>query len=190
MQIRNVRVGSFVEAATYGKQSMAEAITLATRQAADRLKTAGRQAIAAGGFGPRWQNTFRVEVYPRDKPSLTPAVWVYHKIPYAGAFEYGSTHSGKPLMWLPTKNAPARIGVSKATPRLYVKNIGPLKSAQAGRTPLLVATKGVARNKRERVMFVGVRSVTIPKKFSVTPAVEQAARLIPELYYDRLKAIL
>lgn len=111
------------------------------REVQEFIKTKGRADIAAGGFGKRWQNTFRVDLKPERGSSLNAAVWVYHKIPYAGIFEEGGRIHGKPMLWVPLSNIPPRIGARRMTPYNFTKEIGPLHSRKRGSAgpPLLFA---------------------------------------------------
>ena len=71
----------------------------------------GRADIAAAGFSRRWQNAFRVDVFPRGrKVSVDAAAWVFHKIPYAEVFEEGATIRGRPYLWIALPGTPTRIG--------------------------------------------------------------------------------
>ena len=51
--------------------TMAAAATAAVREAADTVKSKGRANIAAGGFGRKWQNALRANVYPRGDRKST-----------------------------------------------------------------------------------------------------------------------
>lgn len=102
----------------------AKAATAAIRDAAEIVKRDGRASIGAAGFGSKWQNTLRVDVYPKGKPSMNAAAWVYHKIPYATVFEDGATIRGKPKLWIPLDSAPKRIGRNRVTPKVIARAAG------------------------------------------------------------------
>jgi hypothetical protein len=80
-------------------------------------KRDGRASIAAGGFGPKWQNALRANVYPRGGDSIRAAAVIYHKVPYAIAFEEGAIIQGKPLLWLPLPTVPIGRGGRPIQPR-------------------------------------------------------------------------
>lgn len=90
----------------------------------DQAKAAGRASIAAGGFGPKWQNALRTKIFPPGGQSLKPAVMVYHKIPYSGVFEEGRRIFGKPMLWLPLPNAPLGHGARRLSVSSFEKQTG------------------------------------------------------------------
>lgn len=180
--------GKFSEALAEKYPVVAKAATGAINDAADTLKQEARAEIARGGFSKRWQNTLRVDVYPRGgKESVNPAIWMWHKIPYAGVFERGATIQGKPLLWLPTKHAPKRVGGKKVTPKRYSQIVAPLRSVKGTKVPMLVANVTARRGKKKGMtqslpIFVGVPTVTIGKKFSVLDVGKRVAAQLPALY--------
>lgn len=176
---------------------VADAATAAIRDAAAIVKRDGRGNIAAAGFSKRWQNALRVNVYPKSRSSANAAVFIYHKIIYAGVFERGARISGKPLMWLPLQ----RLGKGHMSPKKYARTIGPLTSINApGAPPLLVSRVRTKRAKfkvtrsllkrgtsgagtvRSVPVFVGVKSVNIKKKFRIEAVCRAAAAQLPGMY--------
>ncbi|KQU77701.1 hypothetical protein ASD12_18040 [Mesorhizobium sp. Root102] len=172
---------------------------------ADIVKQGARSDIAAAGFGPRWQNTLKVVVYPQRALSTHPTIQIYHLIPYSGIFEDGGTISGKPLLWLPLSNAPKRIGNSRMTPALYIRQVGPLfRIDRPGHRPLLAANidtnrrgqsgaapvtlsalrRGASPGRKTSAvpLFVGVSSVTLRDRFSVQEIADKAADRMPEIF--------
>jgi len=164
-------------------------------QTANKLKKNAREAIGMGGFGIRWQNTLRVDVHPRrKKATASGAIWMYHKIPYAGVFETGATIRGRPLMWVPTSQARKRwgrgVGGGALTPANFARGVAPLRSTRGTKTPMLVANIEVGRKlKRVKsmVIFVGVPVVKIPQKFSLARAVTIATQELAVNYFANLK---
>jgi hypothetical protein len=119
---------------------IASAATGGMRQTIDQVKAKGRSAIAAAGFGTKWQNALQAKTYPSTGISMEPAGWIYHKIAYAGIFEDGARIAGSPYLWLPTRGIPATIGGKRMTPRNFIAQIGPLHSVRAaGKPPMLAA---------------------------------------------------
>jgi hypothetical protein len=53
---------------------------VAVREAGEIAKQNGRASIATAGFSRKWQNAFRVNIYPPQGDSLRPAVFVFQKI--------------------------------------------------------------------------------------------------------------
>lgn len=180
---------------------IADAATFTFREAGNILKFNARAAIAAGGFSKRWQNALRVNVYPLRGTSINPAIFLYHKIQYAGVFETGAKIRGKPLLWLPLKNAPKKIGRKKFTPRnLSAEGVSLVSFRSSSGQPLLGAKVGI-KGRRSKIsqaaikrgisntdvtktvpLFVGVNSVTIRSKFKIRPAVIRVRNSLSVLY--------
>lgn len=184
-------------ATTEGSKRLARAMTSTFRKGADNLKKGGRGAIAAGGFSSRWQNAFRVNVYPKNGTSSSPRIFGYHKIKYAGQFQDPEPVVGWPYVWLPIeKNLP---GGQHWSPHKYTGTIGPLKSGRAGSRPVLfgqisvnragkplkLTRKGVRLSKVQKVwlpVFVGVRSVSDPKRFDLNAEAQKVASEMPDIF--------
>lgn len=181
---------------------VASAAKRAITAAGDAVKTEARAVIGAAGLGPKWRNALRVDIHPKRGDSVNAAAWIYHKIHYAGVFEEGATITGKPLLWLPLRGTPKKFGRVKLTPKVYNANIGklvfiksksgkPLLAGKAGltksgKTPkasMAALKRGAAGGPAGLVpLFVGVKSIKIPKKFSVADVCQKARNLLPELY--------
>lgn len=189
----------FIQAAAGQFDAAMEAATGDLKQAsmdtaqkgADIMKTSGRADIAAAGFGPKWQNALKVVVYPKNAQSIQPTIQTYHKIGYSEIFEEGGSIFGKPLLWLPLeKNLPARRGLHRMTPAIYVKEVGPLFPIyRAGHRPLLAAkvktgkrTKGGKVETETVPMFVGIDQVTLRDRFSIRELGEQTADQLPAIF--------
>jgi hypothetical protein len=173
----------------------------------DDAKKRGRQSIAAGGFGPRWQNTLTTRFYPnRDRP-LSPAAILYHKIPYARVFEYGERVAGKPLLWIPLPSVPPGRGSHALTPAQYRARIGELRSVnRPGKPPMLVgrgSRSSIARATSTEVklrrsahrkgilgdwvpMYIGVPAVQNRKRFDLRGAVQAAAANMNRYFNDAM----
>lgn len=185
--------GNFKDAFNDQFGRVATAATGAINKGAEDLRARARASISSGGFSNKWQNAYRVEVFPRGaKASVDAAIWAWHKIPYAGVFETGATIRGKPMLWLPTKFAPNRIGGKKPTPSLFIKFIGPLRSTKGTKHPMLVAAfqaRGRRRKGGPRTVpiFVGVPLVHIPKKFDLEKAAQSVRDQLPDHYFQLLQ---
>ena len=178
---------------------MAAAATRAMRETGARVKREGRAAIAAGGFGTRWQNALRVTVYPEKGESIEPAAYVKHKIPYAGVFETGARIGGRPLLWLPLSNVQQRFAGRHMTPRLYVQAIGPLHTLKRpGKHPLLggyvtlnastekltvaklrAGMRAKPSRRKSVPVFVGISSVELHQRFDLASVVKAAGDALP-----------
>lgn len=189
---------------------MATAGKNAVQEMAETIKKEGRADIAAAGFSQRWQNTFRVDVYPTGKQvSINSAALIYHKIPYADVFETGATIRGKGKLWIPLKTTPKKIGRKKMTAKLYDDEIGGLFSLKIGGKPYLAAkisvSKAMAKKKthgkvtlsrlrkgrgaeltRTVPLFVGVDSVKIRDRFSIRQITDRAAARLGDLYIKHM----
>lgn len=171
---------------------VAHAATAAMDTTKTTVSAGGRQVIAGAGFSKKWQNAWRVNRYPKSGDSLDPAIWAYHKIPYAAVFQDGARIAGSPLLWLPLPTAP-KIGRKKMTAALYIATIGPLhRINRPGKPPLLAGyVRGLGKSGKVTVgklktgerrrkskgtkglvsvpMFVGLPLVKIRKRFDFAP---------------------
>jgi len=187
-------------------QPIAAAATGAIKDAAAQIKTEGRAAIAAGGFGQKWQNALRVEVYPSRGISANAAALAHHKIPYAGIFETGGTIQGRPLLWIPLTGSPARISGQRFTPRSFTALIGPLVLIKRPfKRPLLASPisgkptskvtvarfrrgqQGLGRNISLQPVFVGVPTAQIRKRFDLQAVFERAQAGLGAGYLSNLR---
>src|SRR5665213_1428397 len=89
---------------------IAAAGTQAVKIAGFTALNLGQGDIREAGFGSRWVNTWKVNFYQVAPPQIDAAAWLYHKIPYAEIFEDGGTIVGRPMLWIPLRNAPLAIG--------------------------------------------------------------------------------
>jgi Family of unknown function (DUF6441) len=192
------------------KGAVAHAATAAMDTTVTEVSTGGRGVIRAAGFSKKWQNGWRVRRYPVKGDSLDPAIWAFHKIPYAAVFQDGATIKGSPLLWLPLPTAP-KIGRKKMTAALYIKSIGPLhRINRPGKAPLLAGyvrsfskagkatvarLKGGEKRRRERgtrglisvPMFVGIPQAKIRKRFNFSPMWRKALATLSAQYARNLR---
>ena len=168
------------------RERMSGAAYLALQDVAADIKRSGRRAIANAGFSLQWQNAWVVNVYP-SVPSLRAAIEARHKIPYAGLFESGGVIRGRPIMWIPTKQAPRPTGrgESRLTPARFEKAYGPLMGRRKGsgnQIPLLFGRDPISR--KMVPMFFGIRIASHRSRFNLKYVVSSAA-LRFEAYYDK-----
>lgn len=205
--------GQWIEATTAYEKVMASAVTAAMRDVGKDAVRGGRQSIAAAGFSNRWQSSLRMKMQPPTGDVLNPAVYIHSTINYSDIFESGGVIKGQPYLWLPLPTVPPGKNRPHMTPREYVRTIGPLVTMRRpGKPPMLGAvvrtTKkqqpwgpfasraslraGRFRGMRSRgtlqtiPLFVGVTSVTIPKKFDVKAACEDAFRNLDNYYAQHM----
>jgi len=153
-----------------------EAAELGALQDAAKLAIAeGRANIAAAGFPARWQAALKSRVFPNKGGD--PAALIFDTMPFAGVFERGAHIGGQPLLWLPIGD---KAGVR--SPRQYG---GKLVSVNVrGKPPLLFD----ASNRELGPLFVGVRAVTIRKRFNLLSIFAKAAGKVAEFFEQRMKS--
>jgi hypothetical protein len=192
---------------------MAHAATAAMREGGLLFKTQGRANIGAAGFSSRWQNAWRVSVYPVKGDSLEPAAYGFHKIPYSDVFETGATITGKAgLLWLPIGNNVPKAGRRKvATPRdlrargvkLFSMKGAPgrpligadirVPASQAQSSPVKLSLSKLAKGtagKRGVVkavpLFFGIRSMTLRRRFNISGVAAQITATLGDSYFRNL----
>lgn len=188
---------------TEDQQEIAKAWTAAYRAGGELAKVRGRLAIGAAGFSRKWQNALRVNVYPPKQDSLRPAIYMYHKIPYAGVFNDGDTirgGQGAGFMWLPVVGLPPSVNVNNFEARTGQKLI-PFRNPKSGNLVLGVSIKvkkvgptklSLTRLRRgesgkvgvtETVpVFVGIRQVHIGQKFDLDAVMSSVESELPGLF--------
>lgn len=177
------------------------------------LKERGRANIAAAGFGTRWQNAWRVEVYPKRGTSINAATYGHHNILYSAIFENGGIIAGRSgLLWIPIGKLP-KIGRFRATPRTLINSgvkLFTMHNAHGGR-PLLAVNVRVSKGQstqdnlsvslsklragtggkrgvvRAIPLFFGVPTVTLRKRFNISGIAAQITGQLGSLYTANLK---
>jgi hypothetical protein len=193
--------GAFETAFGASTTVLQEAAQKAIAAAGEIVKQEGRAEIAAAGLGSGFVRALRVDIYPKGRNSLNATAHIYHKIPYAGVFEEGSTIRGNPRLWLALPSTPQRYGRKPMTPELFRKSIGPLSFVKRpGKRPLLVAKAKKGKNMTKISLsrfrsgskgdgpfvsvpvFVGLDTVSIRKRLNITGIIRKARERLPELY--------
>jgi hypothetical protein len=140
------------------------------------LSDAAKADIAgAGNFGSRWTDGLHVNLEgaaPNMRLSMT------HDVSYAKIFETGGTIEGHPLLWLPLSNSDA-VMVERAS--VFPGGVRGGRGTRTG-TPLLFS---VADGKPK---YVGVPSVTIPRKFHLAEDVNNAVANFRQVFSDQWNA--
>ena len=168
---------------------IATAAMSAMQRAADLAKQGIAQDIAAAGFSTRWQRAVTTRVYPERAKSIDAALFVAHRIRYASIFETGGTIRGQPFLWLPLPTAQQFAAGQRPTPsRLRARGFELVSINRPGRLPLLaVERRGPFGRKASVPVFVGISTVTIPKRFHFFRVCEQVRDRLPSLYSAAVK---
>lgn len=154
----------------------------------DAVKEGRQQIQSSGRFSDATRRTIRAQdtwvtglkARMRDAkegnvPSLQAKALVFHSIGLAGIFEFGATHQGKPIMWIPINPRsppPGRSGKA-------------LVSATVRGTPMLFDASDRRRDRKP--LYVGVKTATIPKKWHIIEIVQRHLAQIGEQFAKRLK---
>lgn len=194
---------------------VANAATDAAKETAVTLKQRARANIAAAGFSQRWQNTLRVETYPKNKISARPAIFLFHKIPYSEVFESGAIIRSNNLLWLPLPSTPKRTGNKRITPKVLAAKGVKLVSITGGRIPLLGARLALSsaqmKEKRPQLsitqlksassmsrrgapsrtvpLFFGLSSVTLRKRFDIAQITRSEAKKLHDRYLKHFRDV-
>lgn len=102
-------------------------MTYGVKTATNGLKQSLRAQVKNAGLGGRLANTWRGDVYPKSKNSVSAAGVVYTKAEkILEGFEYSSVIRSPNGFWLaiPTKAIPKRIRNKRMTPALYEQTKG------------------------------------------------------------------
>ena len=127
MRLKAAMEGSLVEYMEREYQNCARAVTKGVSLAANGLKTAMRTQVKSAGLGSRLANTWRGDIYPKAKNSISAAGVVYTKAQkIMEGFEYQTVVRGKDGLWLaiPTAAISKRIRNKRMTPALYERSKG------------------------------------------------------------------
>jgi hypothetical protein len=133
---------------------VAKAATLAIKNAGALLKQTARSHIASAGFSRKWQNAYRVTVYPQKGYSVDAAAFgLFKGIKYSDIFGLGgriSAHKGE--LWLPFPTTPlADRRHSQASPKDYKnKGIKLVSFKSKAGVPLLAAPVAMSRSQASR----------------------------------------
>jgi hypothetical protein len=153
-----------------------EARAGAVQDAAALAVALGRKNIASAGFPGLWQAALKSKFFPNK--GSDPAALIFDTTPFAGVFESGATIAGHPLLWLPIeRNLPAAVH----SPRQYGRKL--VSVNVAGKPPLLFD----AGNRKLGPLFVGVKRISIRKRFDLYRIFAQAAAHMTEFYEKRIK---
>ncbi len=159
------------------------AVTMATREAGNSLKSAWRAQITGAGLGQRLARTIRSEQFPKGKTSLNAAAIVWSKAPVIiGAHDTGPLIRSRNGFWLaiPTPAAGKSARGGRITPGEWERRSGlRLRFVYRGTGPSLLVAEG-RLNARGRAVASRAktgRGVTTVPIFLLVPQVKLPKRL-------------
>lgn len=164
------------------------AVTKGITHATDGLKNAMRSQVKFSGLSNRLANTWRGNVYPKGKKSISAAGVVYSKVPkIMVGFEYQTVIRGKDGFWLaiPTPAIPKKIGGKKTTPALYekIKGIQLRYVYRSNQASLLVHEQ----KRKTIIAFWLVPQVKMPKLIHFEAEGEKWQKRLPTLILQNWK---
>jgi uncharacterized protein DUF6441 len=166
---------AWVTKVTGQREQVGQAATAALRDLAAESVQEGRANIAgAGRFGPKWISGLQYRVVNPNERSAKAVI--FHKFGIAGVFEHGATIEGKPLLWIPTDPRAPPAGRSGKK----------LVSATIHGQPVLF--DAADRDRHRKPLYVGVKSVRIPKKFRITEIVKKNVKKFSALFLKHFRA--
>ena len=159
------------------------AVSTATREAGNSLKSAWRAQIIGAGLGRRLANTIRSETYPRGRQSLSAAALVWSKAPVIiGAHDTGPLIRSRDGFWLaiPTEAAGKSTRGGRITPGEWERRSGlRLRFVYRRTGPSLLVAEGRldARGRAVASLSRTGRGVTTVPIFLLVPQVKLPKRL-------------
>ena len=159
------------------------AVTAATREAGNSVKTVWRGQITGAGLGQRLDNTIRSEQFPKGQPSLSAASVVWSKAPViVGAHDTGPLIWSRSGFWLaiPTPAAGKSSRGGRITPGEWERRSGlRLRFVCRRMGPSLLVAEGRLNNKGRAVASRSRtgRGVTTVPIFLLVPQVKLRKRL-------------
>ena len=163
-------------------QNAANAVTTGIKQATNGLKTSMRAQVKSSGLSSRLANTWRGDVYPKAKKSISAAGIVYTKAPTIMAgFEFETIIRGKSGLWLaiPTEAVKKKVYGKRMTPALYEQWKGVrLRFVYRARGASLLVHE---QKKKTIIAFFLVPQVKMPKLINFSTESVKWQEKVPEL---------
>lgn len=182
MRLKAALEGNLEEYMEEHYRSGAEAVTNGIRQATDGLKTTMRNQIKAAGLGNRLANTWRGDMYPKSKKSISAAGVVYTKAPkIMEGFEFASVIRSPNGFWLavPTTAIKKRAYGKRMTPALYERSKGvQLRFVYRSRGASFLVHE---QRKKTIIAFVLVPQVKMPKIINFETESKKWQEKVPSL---------
>ena len=169
------------------QQPVAVAAEAALRDVAAQSVQDGRKDIAAAGPGfshAQWLSGLQYRTFDDragGQATLSGKAVIFHKYGIAGVFESGATIKGAPLLWIPTQKGLARLGGARRPSRSGKK----LTFATVRGTPMAFDAADKARDRKP--LYIGLPSVSIPKKFHIVDIVKKHAARLGEAFLKEFK---
>jgi hypothetical protein len=153
-------------------QRLTKAIDTTMNMLQSMISDAAKADITgAGNFGQRWTDGLHVNL---EGAAPNMRLYMTHDIPYASIFETGGTIQGNPYLWLPLSGTDAE-GIRASA---FGGGLFSAKYPRRSGRPLLFSIT----DKQPR--YVGVPSVTIPKKFNLTEDVNTVMSNFRQVFSD------
>lgn len=199
-------------------QPVRDACTAAIVTAGSNTIILGAANITAKLKGQKLAKSWTARYFPGNvkgrpaKASIDAAVWCYSRIPFLELFEDGGQITGKPLLWIPLRNAPQTIGKGitrgHLTPaKVRAAGVKLFSIQRAGKPPLLAAqinagaafSRGLRNVNLSKLkkskgpakvtvpLFFGVARVTIRKKLDLKGIAQIQRDALPTYYVNNLK---
>lgn len=163
-------------------QNAASAVTSGIKQATEGLKSSMRSQVKNSGLSSRLANTWRGDVFPKAKKSISAAGVVYTKAPQImEGFEFQTIIRGKNGLWLaiPTEAIKKKVYGKRMTPAFYERWKG-VKLRFVYRlfgVSLLVHEQ----KKKTIIAFILVPQAQMPKLINFTTESQKWQDKVPEL---------
>lgn len=182
MRLKAALEGSLEEYLEKEYQNAANAATTGIKQATDGLKNSMRAQVKNSGLSSRLANTWRGDVFPNAKKSISAAGIVYTKAPTIMAgFEFETIIRGKNGLWLaiPTEAVKKKVYGKRMTPVLYekLKGVKLCFIYRAHGSSLLVHEQ----KKKTIIAFILVPQVKMPKLINFSTESQKWQDKVPEL---------
>lgn len=169
-------------------QNCAHAVTTGVKIATNGLKNSLRNQVKSSGLSGRLANTWRGDIYPKAKNSISVAGVVYTKAPkIMQGFEYQTVIRGRNGLWLaiPTPAIGKKARGKRMTPALYEKWKGV-------RLHFIYRANGVSllvhEQKRKTIIaFILVPQVKMPKLINFAGESEKWQARVPSLILENWK---
>src|ERR1700676_172298 len=152
---------SFAEGWRLISAQFTKAVTGAGQKASSEIETAAKQVVASSGkFGGKFTEGLRAVTIEGN--GFNSEIQLVSDIPFFSVFDKGVTIHGNPFLWLPLSFGDAAGQRATAfSGQLFMVN------RRTGGPPLLLSIQ------TKKPMFVGITSVTIPKKWDMKTTVER-----------------
>lgn len=188
MRLKTILEGKLDELLEKEYQNCAHAVTTGIKNATNGLKNSLRSQVKSSGLGGRFANTWRGDVYPSGKSSVSAAGVVYTKAQkILEGFEYASVIRSQSGFWLaiPTLAIKKRVFNKRMTPALYEKS-------KSVRLRFIYRANGASflvheQRKKTIIAFILVPQVKMPKLINFETESEKWQAQVPTLIMENWK---